>query len=357
VQAPSKICDGTTQQQQQQFHSSRLIIIIVRLDLTMASFHAQSCKAAGGRNPLLDPSVLQHILSYVGLGHCLFVAPVSWSWRDLYAALQSQQLRVYDKSRKSKIVTCVPQMTLFSSVFASPSRVKHAYQNGLSYRTTAYHRAAGKHADIATLAAAHELGMNYTAATMAGAASCNKLAEVQYLHSQGCPWPSGLLESAAQCNNSELLRWCYEQSCPWESASTATYYTAQSSKVELMAWVLQQPDMQLSEMAMHAAAERGHTAMCQYLHAKQCPWDVRRTNAAARCGHVDLVRWLCDNGCPWDADLLCLSAAKGGRIKVLKHLQQQDLLTSPALLQDTLHYAGHHNKLAAAKWLREQGAE
>jgi hypothetical protein len=46
---------------------------------------------------------------------------------------------------------------------------------------------AGKWAGIATLAAAHKLGMPYTGSVIAGTAQFNKLAEVQYLHRQGCP--------------------------------------------------------------------------------------------------------------------------------------------------------------------------
>jgi hypothetical protein len=84
-------------------------------------------------------------------------------------------------------------MTLYSSVFASPSRVKLAHESGLRCTSLAYGHAAGSYADIATLATAHELGMPYTADTMIGAGKCNKLAEIQYMHSEGCPWPRRLL--------------------------------------------------------------------------------------------------------------------------------------------------------------------
>jgi hypothetical protein len=60
--------------------------------------------------------------------------------------------------------------------------------------------------------------------------------------------------------------------------------------------------------------------------------------------------------CPWHARQLCMFTARGGSVAVLACLQQQGLLTSTELLSDMLNYAGYHNKLAAAKWLREQGA-
>jgi hypothetical protein len=182
-------------------HINSAVAAAEHLKLTMRAtraHQAQKRSAADSRNPLIEAGVLQHVLSYVGPGHCIYVAPVSSMWRDLYAKVKSQQLTVYDEdSLESIIINCVPQMTLYSSVFTSPSRVQLAHESGLDCTSEAYQRAAGKHADIATVATAHELGMLYTDATMYGAAQCNKLAEVQFLHKQGCPWHSDMLKLAA----------------------------------------------------------------------------------------------------------------------------------------------------------------
>jgi hypothetical protein len=64
-----------------------------------------------------------------------------------------------------------------------------------------------------------------------------------------------------------------------------------------------------------------------------------------------------DNGCAWDARELCVNAAQGGTVEALRFLQQQGIVTSTAMLTDMLGHAALNNKLAAAKWLREQGAE
>jgi hypothetical protein len=124
-----------------------------------------------------------------------------------------------------------------------------------------------------------------------------------------------------------------------------------------MAWVLQPPGMQLSALVMSAAAAKGHIAMCQYLRAQRCAWDVCSISEAAFNGHVDLLRWLMDNGCPRVADRLNLQAAFGGSVQVLAYLQEQGLLATVAQLTDALDNAAAFNRLAAAKWLREQGAE
>jgi hypothetical protein len=322
----------------------------------MISTHAQKRSAADSNSPLLNPGILQQVLSYVGPRHCLFVAPVSRWWRSMYARVERQQLPALSKVGCTFYVNCVPQMTLYSSVFSSPSRVKLAHANRLNCRLAAYKRAAGKYADIATLAAAHSLGMEYTAATMAEAAHCNKFAVVQYLHDQGCPWPAWQLEGAAMKGHLELLRWCYAHGCPWREASRAPYYAVKSGDINVMAWVLQQPGTQLSKDVMCRSAIKDRAAMCEFLHEQHCPWDERSCNAAAFGGHLDLLRWLVDSGCPYDAGQLCWATAVRGSVKVLMYLQQAGIL-SAALLSRTLDGAAIRNKLAAARWLREQGAQ
>jgi hypothetical protein len=230
----------------------------------MADGRAQKPSAAGSSNPLLDRGILQNVLSYVGPGQYLFVVLVSTWWKELYATQERQQLSVIDWENDYIIEVCASEVTLFSSVFASPSRVKLAHENGFDYDSAECHRSASKHADVATLAMAHVLGMQFTSSIMLGAAERNKLAEVQYLCAQGCPWPSELLSNAVDRGQYELLRWCYEHGCSWPNIAHAPCQAAQSGNVELMAWVLQQPGTELSRRVMCAAAEMEHTAMCQY---------------------------------------------------------------------------------------------
>jgi Ankyrin repeats (many copies) len=124
-----------------------------------------------------------------------------------------------------------------------------------------------------------------------------------------------------------------------------------------MAWVLQLPGVKLRADVMNAAASKGHTEMCKYLHAQQCPWNSLPIDNAAYAGHVDLLRWLVNNGCPWYVNPLRSSAVRGGSVEVLVFVQQLGVLTSTKTLTDMLYTAGSNNKLAAAKWLKERGAE
>jgi hypothetical protein len=161
----------------------------------MASTQVQKRSAAKSSAPLLDSAVLQIVLSYVGPGHHLFVPLVSKAWLELYEAVDYHQLTIpIEYSHEQKIITIVPQMTLYSSVFGSPSRAQLAHENGLDCTSEAYQRAAGRHADIATLAAAHSLGMEYTTFTMireSALLSATSLPKCSICIARGAPGPCG----------------------------------------------------------------------------------------------------------------------------------------------------------------------
>jgi hypothetical protein len=252
--------------------------------------------------------------------------------------------------------TCVPRMTLYSSVFASPSRVRLAHESGLNFSTENFRHATGKHADVATLKAARELGMHYTGLTILGAAERNELGVVQFLHAQGCPWHWRVAEAAAKRSNFEMLRWIKEHGCDWHERDILIE-AARSGNIEMTAWVKQQPGAVYDLSVMAAAARSGRTAMCEYLHTEQCPWDERACDAAAYSGHPNTLRWLHEHGCPWDAYEVCAAAAAGGSVDVMLYLQQEGIMSELGMLSYMLNAAGARNHLAAAQWLRQQGAE
>jgi hypothetical protein len=320
----------------------------------MVATRSQKRRAAEISNPLNNSGVLQNVLSYVGAGHHLFVALVNKDWREMHRSLESQELTVHS----TYTVICDSQTTRLTSVLTSPARVKLAHKSGLDCTSLRLQYAAGKHADIATLAAAHELGLELDEIVLTGAAALNKLAEVQYLHSKGCDWPVGLLEEAASKGYFELLRWCYEHGCPFDDDDCVTVNAADSGNVELMAWVLQQPGTKLYSKAMSNAALRGDLAMCQFLYEQKCPWSKTPPCEAAYGCYLEILRWLVDNSCPYDAHSLCMYAVRGGSIDVMTYLQQQlGLLTSVATLTEMLDFAAIFKHIPAAKWLRDQGAE
>jgi hypothetical protein len=263
----------------------------------MMSATSQKRSAADSSHPLQQAGILQHVLDYVGPGHWCFVAEVSSLWRDVYSRLASTEMPKIGFHDK---ITCVPQMTLYSAVFACPARVRLAAAREVRCTALYYQHVAGMCADVATLEAAHELGMHYTHAVMRGAARCNELAVVQLLRAQGCPWDSRVFE---------------------------------------------------------LAAATGHTDMCAYLHAEHCPWSAEVCTEAARHGYASALRWLHEHGCPWDAGSIHIAAAAGGSVDMIVYLQQQGIVFTAEMLTSMLSIAGAYSKLAVAQWLRQQGAE
>jgi hypothetical protein len=254
---------------------------------------AQMCNATDLRNPLQLAGILKHVLDYVGPGHWCFVAETSSLWRDTYKRVACREL--YSFTMPWRNISCVPQMTLYSAVYASPSRLRHAHK--LKCTATKFEIAAGMFADVATLKTAYELGMCHgSAAAMEGAVQCNTLVVVQFLH-------AGL--------ESFWYRW---------------------------------PDR-----AFSTAARRGNMELCQYLYDNDCGWGSETCEAAASGGHTDILRWLREHECLWDEINTAHAAAEGGCVDVLDYLQQEGIMLDADLLRETLCTAAVHNKLAAAQ--------
>eukprot|EP00953_Heterococcus_sp_UTEX-ZZ885_P028802 15353-Heterococcus_DN1.PRE.2 len=268
-----------------------------------------------------------------------------------------QQTNIFDRKYIQK-VACTAQMTLYSSVFASTSRVKLAHENGVGIapRWTSLHPAAGKYATVATLELARELGMTYSLYTMIGAAESNQLPVVQFLHEQGCAWSDEASTAAAGRGDIEMLHWMLEHGCEWESCDIACS-AARSGSFDMCVWVNEHLDVQFGEDAMAAAAEEGHAPLIEFMHAEQCPCDERACTGAARFGHLVTLRWLHEHGCPWHAHAVCEAAGEGGSVDMIIYLRQQGIVFTPELLTDMLNAAGAYNHLTAAHWLRQQGAE
>jgi hypothetical protein len=181
---------------------------------------------------------------------------------------------------------------------------------------------------------------------------------LQFLHAQKCPWDASISAVLARRGKLELLRWAIEQGCPFDEHAILIS-AASSGSIETTAWVKQLPNVEVNDYAMTAAAGQGHTAMCEYLHAEQCPWDEQACEFAAEHCYENTLRWLHENGCPRNAEEICRAAAAGCSVEVMLYLQQQldSASFGAALLDNMLYIAASHDKLEAAIWLRQEGVE
>eukprot|EP00953_Heterococcus_sp_UTEX-ZZ885_P028500 15199-Heterococcus_DN1.PRE.1 len=130
--------------------------------------------------------------------------------------------------------------------------------------------------------------------------------------------------------------------------------------------------MPFTEHHMQKAVERGQTAVCEYLQSQQCPLAHSMYHSAARNGHADTLHWLRQQEHYFnvDNDNVCEFAALGGSVAVLEYLLREGLLATRLTwvrlqyelalsTQSTLSTTAlcANGQLAAAQWLRQQGAE
>jgi hypothetical protein len=135
----------------------------------------KSAAAASSSSVFDNAGVLQNVLDYVGLGEALFVATISKAFLQRYRTLHdvSRTIECHERGISLYSVMITPQTTLYSAVFASPSRVQLAAACGLSFlvphaevrsgvlesKTRCLHHRAGKFASEVTLASAAEFGL------------------------------------------------------------------------------------------------------------------------------------------------------------------------------------------------------
>jgi hypothetical protein len=66
-----------------------------------------------------------------------------------------------------------------------------------------------------------------------------------------------------------------------------------------------------------AAAKGGQLQVLKWLLENDCPWDERACSGAAQFGHLGVLKWSDANDCPWD-EKTCTGAAQFGHVEVLQ---------------------------------------
>jgi hypothetical protein len=206
----------------------------------------------------------------------------------------------------------------------------------------------------------HESGCPWDATTIcARAVRSSSIELLEYLKQQGCVFSGEAMELAAAAGDLQLVRYLHENGCTWDRAvitkALVIWGAAAVSNLQLLQFLRQQ-GCAFSVDIMRIAARRGHLHICQYLRAEQCPWDAMACDNAAHSGHVHTLRWLHEQGCPWSTRAIRVTAARAGHIAVIKYMVEVEPAVSAAHLTEMLKAAGAWNKLAAAQWLRQQGA-
>jgi Ankyrin repeats (3 copies) len=191
--------------------------------------------------------------------------------------------------------------------------------------------------------------------TAESAAAAGHIAVLSYLRSEGCEWDDWTVADAAANGHLKVVQFLHEHGCEWSPESICSD-AAESGSIELLRY-LQQHGASYNKKTMESAAREGHLAVCQFLHAAGCEWDEEACHYAALAGHTSTLRFLRENGCPWKPGQVCIAAAMGGYIDMMQYLLHEQGLAAAVRLTNMLNAAGANDHLAAAKWLRQQGAD
>jgi hypothetical protein len=181
-------------------------------------------------NPLSHVSILQQVLSYVGPGHWWYVATVCSLWRDLYKELSTVQLVGYRGLYNHNVsITCTPQMTLYSAVFASASRFRSA-QKMLDCKAEEYWSAAVQVDTLTpTLSKQH---MSVTCLTLwqqCWADSVRSATSLQRCSSCTQRVVPGTSQSAQQLLRTVVLRCCVGRSSTAAIGKSRRFYNQQQA--------------------------------------------------------------------------------------------------------------------------------
>eukprot|EP00953_Heterococcus_sp_UTEX-ZZ885_P029752 15776-Heterococcus_DN1.PRE.2 len=255
--------------------------------------------AASATSPLEDAGILLHVLQILGPGQHLLISAVSKAWRDIYARVPEVTMAQLTHSYDDQAFPCTidSQTTLCSALFASATSFNWACACGLDLESDSIEsieRVAGRVADVPTLRAAHELGLQLTDAVLIGTAESLAVLKLQWLHvEQARPLPAEFCSHAARRGSIDMLRWLKEHGSVFEASNCA------------------------------GAAAGGHQHVLQYLRDEGCEWDWSACSAAAKHGHLDVLKWLREQGCPWECDEICGDAALSGSVEMLLYLQDE----------------------------------
>jgi hypothetical protein len=320
----------------------------------------------GADSPLSNAGILQHVLGYVGHCQWLYIGGVSQLWQECYLQLASVQkhhdLPHINLYAPAHCAAC----TCWRAVFESPDRLQLVQDlrrkksprlpqfSQYNYRV---HSAAAKHGSIATLTAAHELGLPWTSDGVRGAAASGDLAKLQfmveqhqtdltrdffghylrhavrggsvetltwlvqrgctlqadvtldaasaghlhvlrYLREHGCEWENGCCDAAARKGDLPMLRYFCTEGCPMDKSACEVAVAA--CKLEALK-LLREHGCPWDASATAAAVDNNDATMLQYLYEQGCPWDATATTAAAASNNADMLQYLYGHGCSWDA--------------------------------------------------------
>jgi hypothetical protein len=193
------------------------------------------------------------------------------------------------------------------------------------------------------------------------AAGAGHVHVLRFLREHGCTLHESACMGAAAAGQLTALRWLREAGCSWSTSGPPerciAIAGAKSGSVEVMQY-LQEQSVPFDYMAFLFAVAVGSLPVCKFLRTVGCPWSKLYCYVAAHHGHVEVLQWLFELGCSYEIADMARWAGTGGSVAVMALIEAAvpaDARSSA--LRHMLLLAGGSSHLAAAQWLRAQGAE
>ena len=248
-----------------------------------------------------NAGILRAILSLVEAGQFIYVASTCTIWRAAYPKALEGALsprKCYGLHEPVKI-----KVTSYAAVFSSSSRLRMAVVHGLKLASCRWTlcEAAGRHADLATLQLAAELGLEIKSLVLRGALNSGSLSSI---------------------TKSAWLIDVHGVSLRWVRLNTAKAALSAKAPIEVLQW-LDTKGVVWPDDAICIAAKQGSVSTLQYLRAINCPWGSGAPIAAASQGHLPALQYLLQEGCPFDDVTIADHAAAGGNIDLMEWLRTE----------------------------------
>ena len=277
----------------------------------------------------LPDALFSKCLSFVGVGHFIYVAGTCRSFRDTYkTCLQLTE----SKSTATDFDATVESVSRLKMKLLELNIDVHDYEDKLifgehmqiinDFWAGVIRRAAYKgNQDVLTWTKNSNPGkwidrcegwLGLSASPCNAAARGGQLKVLQWLRSDAggkCPCNETTCAAAAKNGQLEVLDWLRQKGCPWGVEPCACKLAAQNGHLEILKRARQNGCPRFDEIICKVAAFHGRINILKWARENECPWDTETCTYAATKGHFELLKWAYNNDCPW-CIRTCLGAAR-----------------------------------------------
>ena len=171
--------------------------------------------------------------------------------------------------------------------------------------------------------------------------ACKKEADFR-AGATGTPLPPLSLSLLTTANEVE---WAVKLGCPVDAALAESLAFAGALPALKKAVELNAPT---DDICLYAAYG-GHLEVLKWARDNDCPWDGDTCSNAAECGHLEVLKWALEEACPLH-ESPCDAAARGGYLSVLMWARENRYPWN----ETTCAYAAQNGHLEVLKWAREE---